>query len=181
MAQSIEVEETLLKYNLHTCKRESHFLFQYLQIERKNNMDFSGTEEQLRALCSAHRNLKEYRLGRTVQLILSSLLRLRRRAATLGCNSQAYFARVEGLRSMVKKQDAAFNLLVHDSSFTQKRSIHRKNVQLWTQQTLELSMDLLGMMTSNEVIATGDPPSPQASFASQKAIPFAGVSDEEDD
>jgi hypothetical protein len=120
MAQSIEVEETLLKYNLHTCKRESHFLFQYLLIERKNNMDFSGTEEQLRALCSAHRNLKEYRLGRTVQLILSSLLRLCRRAATLGCNSQAYFARVEGLRSMVRKQDAAFNLLVHDSNFTQK-------------------------------------------------------------
>ena len=181
MSRSIELEEIFLKYNLHTCKSESHYLNQFLQLNQKNIMDFSGTEEQLRALCSAHGNLKEYRLGRTVQLILSSLLRLRRRAVTLGCNSQAFFARVEGLRSMVRKQDAAFNLLVHDSSFTQKRSIHRKNVQLWTQQTLELSMDLLGMMTSNEVSADGEPTCPQASFASQKAIPFAGVSDEEDD
>jgi hypothetical protein len=56
----------------------------------------------------------------------------------------------EGLRSMVKKQDAAFNWLLHDSSFTQKRSIHRKNVQIWTQQTLELSMELLGMMRSDD-------------------------------
>jgi hypothetical protein len=62
----------------------------------------------------------------------------------------------EGLRSLVKKQDAAFNWLLHNSSFTQKRLIHRKNVQIWIQQTLELSMELLGMMTSIDVSASGE-------------------------
>jgi hypothetical protein len=148
-------------------------------------MENVASDESLRSLVLHHRSLKDYRCGRSIQLVLSSLVRLRRRARTFGCKSQDFFMRLETLRKLIKKQDAAFNSLPDDGSFSVKASIHRKNSQLWTQQALELTMEFLGNLTTVDAITAPDAgryvAEHQASVAKQKALPFDHVSDYSDD
>ena len=99
-------------------------------------MEFVASNKQLCALRIHHPNLKDYHLGRTIQLVLSSLTRLCCRAPTFGCRSQYFFARLEALHKLIKNQDTAFNKIPNDAMFTVKVSIHQKNAHLWTQQSL---------------------------------------------
>ena len=148
-------------------------------------MENAASDEQLRSLVLHQRNLKDYRCGRSIQLVLSSLIRLRRRARTFGCRSQDFFSRLENLRKLIKEQDSVFNSLPNDGMFAVKASIHRKNSQLWTQQTLELTMEFLGNLTTVDAITAPHAgcyaAEHQASVAEQKALPFGHVSDQSDD
>ena len=96
-----------------------------------------------------------------------------------------FFSRLENLRKLIKEQDSVFNSLPNDGMFAVKASIHRKNSQLWTQQTLELTMEFLGNLTTVDAITAPHAgryaAEHQASVAEQKALPFGHVSDQSDD
>jgi hypothetical protein len=115
-------------------------------LSTRAEMEVVTSEDQLRMLSSVHRNLKEYRLGRSIQLTLKNLSTLRRKAHRQGYTRNNFQDRLAQLVVLIKTQDKEFNSLPHDNSFITKRSIHRKNSHLWTTQALDLSTEFVASL-----------------------------------
>ena len=104
------------------------------------------SDDQLRTLTNVHRNLKEYRLGRSIQLMLKNLSTLRRQAHRSGYKRNNFQDRLAQLVVLIKNQDRGFNLAPHDTLFITKRSIHQKNSHLWTTQALDLNTEFVALL-----------------------------------
>jgi hypothetical protein len=105
-------------------------------LSTRVEMEVVTSEEQLRTLSTVHRNLKEYRLGRSIQLMLKNLSTLRQKAHRQGYTVNNFQDRLAQLVVLIKTQDKEFNSLPHGDSFITKRSIHRKNSHLSTLTSL---------------------------------------------
>ncbi len=136
-------------------------------------------------LSNVHRNLKEYRLGRSIQLTLKNLSTLGRKAHRYGYKRNNFQDRLAQLVVLIKTQDKEFNSLPHDNSFITKRLIHRKNSHLWTTRALDLNTEFVAsLLCAKSTKDTDDvePLSPQPLSLLQKALPFPPPpSDDEED
>ena len=155
-------------------------------LSTRVEMEVVTSEEQLRTLSTVHRNLKEYRLGRSIQLTLKNLSTLRQKAHRQGYTVNNFQDRLAQLVVLIKTQDKEFNSLPHGDSFITKRSIHRKNSHLWTTQALDLNTEFVASLfraksTDVAPIDVDEPLSPQPSSLLQKALPFPPPPSDDDD
>jgi hypothetical protein len=144
-------------------------------VHFNNIMEVAMSDDQLRTLTNVHRNLKEYRLGRSIQLTLKNLSTLRRQAHRSGYKRNNFQDRLAQLVVLIKNQDRGFNLAPHDTSFITKMSIHQKNSHLWTTQALDLNTEFVALLLCAKTTVNTDnlePLLPQPSSLLQKALPF---------